>query len=101
MRRINIANEFSTTPGTRYIKDGPDSGEKFRDEILIPRYRAWNEGEVTIELDGVEGYPASFLEEAFGGFARAFGRDTALAKLRFVSNDSSLVREIEEYIGDA
>jgi hypothetical protein len=101
MTRIKIAVDFSATPGTRYVKDGSDSGEKFREEVLIPRYRESNGADLVIELDGVEGYPASFLEEAFGGFARQFGRDVALTRLRFVSNDSSLIQEIQEYIRDA
>lgn len=101
MTRIRIATDFSPTPGTRYVKDGPDSGEKFREEVLIPRYLASNQSDLVVELDGVEGYPASFLEEAFGGFARRFGKAVSLARLRFVSNDSSLIQEILEYIRDA
>lgn len=31
---INIAIEYSRTPGARYISDGPFSGEDFRDNFL-------------------------------------------------------------------
>lgn len=102
MSVINIARDFSDTPGTRYEKDGPFSGERFREEILVPAYRRL-EGpkQIVVELDGVEGYPASFLEEAFGGFARLFGRKEASRVLDFRSVDSTLITEIREYVEDA
>jgi len=49
----------------------------------------------------VEGYPASFLEEAFGGFARRYGKEVTQTKLKFVSADISLIREINTYIAEA
>ncbi|TIR17567.1 MAG: DUF4325 domain-containing protein [Mesorhizobium sp.] len=68
MRTIRVADEFSATPGGRYLSDGPFSGEDFRERILIP---ALNEGSpVTVVLDGTRGYPSSFLDEAFAGLAR-------------------------------
>ena len=30
----SIANEFSTTPGGRFRKHGPYSGQEFRDDVL-------------------------------------------------------------------
>ena len=68
VRTINILNEFSRTPGGRYYTDGPASGQKFREEVLIPAL-AEND-HLTIEMDGTRGYPSSFLEEAFGGLVR-------------------------------
>ena len=38
MIQINIAQDFSNTPGGRYKVNGPYSGEEFRDNILIPNY---------------------------------------------------------------
>ena len=35
---IKIATEFSNTPGGRFIKEGPNSGEEFRDKLLEPKY---------------------------------------------------------------
>ena len=68
----SIANEFSTTPGGRFRKHGPYSGEEFRDDVLCNLLRtAMGDGDtLTIELDGTAGYPSSFLEEAFGGLIR-------------------------------
>ncbi|WP_051631281.1 STAS-like domain-containing protein [Afifella pfennigii] len=59
-------------PGGRYIKDGPYSGQWFREEILRPALQeAREKGEaVRVLLDGAPGYGSSFLEEAFGGAVR-------------------------------
>jgi len=35
--KINIARDFSPTPGPRYIHEGNNSGELFRKEILYPK----------------------------------------------------------------
>lgn len=98
---INIARDYTTTPGARYPSDGPHSGEDFRDTVLIPIFERSNKDIVVVELDGVEGYPASFLEEAFGGFARHYGKGIAQTKLKFVSADISLIQEIDTYISEA
>ena len=67
-----IADEFSTTPGGRFRKHGPYSGEEFRDDVLRGLLRRAIEADdkVAIVLDGTAGYPSSFLEEAFGGLIR-------------------------------
>lgn len=69
---INIATDFSKTPGGRYRTDGPASGEEFRERVLLPAVKQAREhqGHVTVILDGARGYPSSFLEEAFGGLVR-------------------------------
>ena len=69
---INIANDFTDTPGPRYIIDGEFSGELFRETILLSKYMEARENKVKliIETDGTFGYPPSFLEESFGGLRR-------------------------------
>lgn len=64
---INIARDFSTKPVGRFREDGPHSGQVFREDFLVPNLE---KGDVIIVLDGTEGYPSSFLEEAFGGLMR-------------------------------
>jgi hypothetical protein len=66
---ISVRNNFSENPSGRYLTDGPNSGQRFRDEWLLPALKA-NE-KVTVDLDGALGYGSSFLEEAFGGLVRA------------------------------
>jgi len=74
-RRIDIASEFSPYPGGRYKADGSFSGQEFREEFLLPALQEvpGKYSRVVIVLDGVAGYPASFLEEAFGGLVRVHG----------------------------
>lgn len=72
---IDVARDFSKVPGGRFARLGPYSGEEFRKLHLVPALRAARKdnGRVTVILDGAAGYPASFLEEAFGGLIREEG----------------------------
>jgi hypothetical protein len=105
MKPINIAQDFSKVPGPRFRAEGPNSGEEFRETILQPRFEEARRAGVKliIELDGAMfGYPASFLEESFGGLARDFGIEAVRDGLTFVSRDEPmLLNEIAEYIRDA
>lgn len=91
MRILNIAKEFSKFPAGRFRSDGPNSAERFRDDLLIPVI----DGELCIQLDGVLGYGSSFLEEAFGGLAR---KGYPVDKLMFDSVDARLISEIRSYM---
>lgn len=75
MTTIRVAKDFSATPGGRYRRHGPYSGEEFREVILLPRVRAAQaqNQRVVVDFDGVAGIPSSFLEEAFGGLIRVLG----------------------------
>jgi len=101
---IRIAQEFSSTPGSRYKDEGTFSGEEFLKSILQPKFlQAESEGvNLLIDLDGAEGYATSFLEEAFGGLARVFTPKRVLKLLEFKSDDEPLlVEEIKSYIKEA
>jgi hypothetical protein len=101
MTTINIANQFSRYPAGRYEKDGPYTGEVFRDEHLIPALKA-GDGRIVIEFDGTRGLASSFLEEAFGGLIRkGFDEKTLLGRLDLRSTDESILMEINEYIRNA
>ena len=65
---LNIAKEFTDSPGGRYRKDGRYSGEEFLDTLLRPAYeKAKAKGQkLVIELDDVYGYPSSFVSGSFG-----------------------------------
>lgn len=67
MKGISIAKDFSVTPIGRYNDDSDYNGTKFRETVLR---KALSEGSVEVDLDGVEGFGSSFLEEAFGGLVR-------------------------------
>lgn len=96
-RHLSIARDFSRYPAGRFKSDGPYSGEKFRDDFLVP---AMETGELmTIDLDGVRGFGSSFLEEAFGGLVRnGYSSEKVLRTFTFVSSDPSLKVEIEDYV---
>ncbi len=73
MPMLNIANDFSKTPAGRSANlHGEHSGETFRDEKLWPMLQQAmkSNSKLTVTLDGTAGYPASFLDEAFGGMIR-------------------------------
>jgi hypothetical protein len=101
---INIAKDFSKTPGPRYKKNGKFSGEEFRETILLPKFREAqkNHEKLTINLDGGFGYLISFLEEAFGGLARIVGPSEVLSIIDLQSlEEPSLHEEIISYIKNA
>lgn len=96
-QRINVAEDFSRYPAGRYKTDGPFSGERFRDEFLVPILE--KEDRARIELDGTRGYGSSFLEEAFGGLVRKnYPPDRVLQSFELISSDQSLILEIKDYI---
>lgn len=95
---INIARDFSRAPAGRFISDGPNSGERFREQFLVPALSGGTA--VVLEMDGTRGYGSSFLEEAFGGLVRRGFAAAELAKrLVFKTKDASLVSEIRGYWG--
>jgi hypothetical protein len=71
MKTINIATQFSRTPGGRNEDDGKYSGERFRRDFLAPALKG--NKKVRVLIDGTSGYGSSFLEEAFGGLVRVEG----------------------------
>ena len=65
---LNIAREYSRSPAGRFRKDGPATGERFREDFLKPALES-NEY-VEVNLNDTGGYGSSFLEESFGGLIR-------------------------------
>lgn len=98
---VNIGRQFSRFPAGRYAKDGPASGEEFREKVLRPLLDSGVE-KIRVELDDALGYGSSFLEEAFGGLVRVGYRpESLMSTFEFVSDDFSLNDEIQSYIRDA
>lgn len=67
--RISIASDFSETPFGRYYEDGDETGQRFREELLLPALESGKK--VVIDIDNVAGLPSSFWEEALGGAVRS------------------------------
>lgn len=98
--KIKIASDYTTAPGGRFKKLGYFSGEDFRERFLEPHLSNSSEDIIIeIDLDGTEGFPSSFLDEAFGGLARLIGKERCLKSLNFISTeDMLLIDEIKNYI---
>ncbi|MDI9506565.1 MAG: DUF4325 domain-containing protein [Bacillota bacterium] len=97
---IHISKDYSKIPGGRYIKDGPFSGEEFRETILRPKFLEAKQQNTTLQvnLDGGYGYGSSFLEEAFGGLAREL-KDPAILRIEIISEEETiLISQITKYI---
>lgn len=100
--QINVLTDFSDEPIGRFPEDGPNNGQRFRLEFLIPALEQHDS--VFIDLDGTEGYGSSFLEEAFGGLVRKHGYSSSelAERLSFKSEeDDSFISEILQYIQEA
>ena len=102
---ISIAKSFSVTPGSRYRKEGPFSGEEFRDDILKPAFdKALEENKkLIVSLDGTLGYGTSFLEEAFGGLARIYNNSKkVMDNIEIISIEEPYLKDdVLEYIEKA
>ena len=88
--KINIKEDFSDAPGARYKKDGPNSGEEFYERFLKPRFEEAKKNNVKliINLDGVWGYPSSFVSGSFGKLSLEYGAEVVLDTIIFVSSES-------------
>lgn len=103
---LNIAKEFTRTPGPRYVWEGAFSGETFRKELLLPRLKEAISRNMILEvnLDFTAGYGTSFLEEAFGGLVRHEGvsKDDVVRFIRVRSNEEpELKDDIIAYVNEA
>ena len=100
MITINIAKDYTKTPGGRLRIDGPFSGEDFRETVLKPKYEmAKKTGEsLEVILDGGYGYGPSFLDEAFGGLARITKDQDLLSIIIKSDEEPSQIGNIIRYI---
>jgi hypothetical protein len=104
--KIQIAKDFSRTPGARFPEEGDFSGQDFRENILLPKLKEAFKLNVKLEidLDGTAGMGTSFLEEAFGGLIRYNKIDYNKIKdtIIFISkSDPEYIREIKIYMEEA
>lgn len=100
---INIAKDYTKTPGGRFIDEGPYSGEDFRISVLYPKFEEslQTNSTLTVVLDGGYGYAPSFLEEAFGGLARQT-KNRKVLDIKIISEEEPMqIEKIKEYISKA
>jgi hypothetical protein len=89
---INIEKDFSSTLGARYRVDGDWSGQQFLEEILKPKFAKVlkDNKRLFIDLDGVYGYPSSFVSGSFGKLSLEYGADLVLDHIEFKSENNPL-----------
>ena len=82
--QIKVLSDFSMSPGPRYCKQGPDSGEEFYHKVLNRRFaEAYkNSAQLVLDLDGTDGYMSSFLDEAIDDF----GEEAVKTYLRVITD---------------
>lgn len=103
MVEINIALHFTKTPGARNYDDGKKSGEEFFHQVLQPKYlQATKEGtKLKIVIDGIEGFPSSFINEAFGLLGNTYPPEEVWNNLIIVSTEvPKYVKKIKESIDE-
>jgi hypothetical protein len=99
MVTINVAKDFSTTPGARNYGDGEFSGEEFYDTILKPKFHEALESGVKLKivLDGTDGIASSFLNEAFRRLGGEFGPDVSWQNLVLISDEvPKYIKKVKE-----
>ena len=101
MIEIKISKDFTFAPGARDYDDGKFSGQEFFDKILKDKFEEAQDADVKlrIDLDGVEGYPSSFLSESFGLLGNLYGGDETWNRLSLISNEvPKYIKKIKLYI---
>lgn len=100
--RIDVAARQSPHPGPRYRRQGPHSGEEFREDILLPAVRrAAERGDelpIVIDTSGCTyGCPVGWTEEVFGGARRALGTEAATRSIA-VEGEAATVAEATGFL---
>jgi hypothetical protein len=87
-----IAVEFKDNPGARDREDGPNSGQEFLEDVFLARFnKAVDENYIVlIDLDGVWGYPSSFVSGSFGKLSMERGSEILLKHLQFKSDKNPI-----------
>lgn len=101
-RSIVVARDFSRSPAGRTVDDGPNSGERFREELLWPALKNGTD-HVEVDLRGALTFGSSFLDEAFGGLVRKYRYSPKLLRqrLEILSDLDLYVAKIWSYVDDA
>lgn len=99
---LNIAKDFSETPGDRYIDESKYSAEEFRETLLEPllNYCIDNDEVLVVNFDGSYGYSSGFLEESFGGLIRkGYDASDILNNMAFISkDDETIINKVTNYM---
>lgn len=102
---INIGNDFSRIPSGRTREDGPNSGQRFREEFLMPIINDDSIDRIIIDFSNIyQSIGSSFLDEAFGYLIikKVISYEDFRKKLLFQGeNKTILLDRIEKIIQDS
>lgn len=101
---INVGEEFYPRPAGRFYTDGSHSGQRFREEKLVPAIKQLGPDEkLIIDFSTVTMAGSSFLEESFGGLVRKrkISKERLLETLEIITKRKIIKERIYEYINDA
>lgn len=109
--KINIAKDFSPYPAGRYRTEGQSSGEAFlNDHLMTKLFMAINEKVLLeIDLNGMNGYPSSFISGSFGKLTFELGKligkkeasSLVLKHITFICSDSNAkIKAIQDEINN-
>lgn len=93
-KTIDVGNDFSRIPSGRTREDGPNSGEKFREDFLIPTMKDGNVDRIIIDFSNLyQSIGSSFLDEAFGYLIRKeiISYDDFKKKFLFIGDNKSIL----------
>ena len=98
---LNLVKEYPQFkyPGHRSRSQSENSGEEFRDDILIPFIKNNKSHNIIINFEGAVGFPPSFLEEAFGGCITKGINE--ITQVKVVGIDEIEEERIKRYINKA
>jgi len=94
-QKISLVKDFSEFPGGRLKKDGPFSGEEFRERFLVKAIAEGNP--LIIDLNGAYSIPPSFLDESFGSLVKLHGIILVKKLFRIIlDDDPDAMRELQD-----
>ncbi len=104
IKNISISKDFSRVPAGRFYSDGPFSGQRFREEFLLPALKNKDISKVIVNLDNLCGVGSSFWDEAFTQLIirEKIPYQELLDKLEFVcTDDDTLIPLLTSYLKEA
>lgn len=97
IKELSVQTGLPMLPGGRYISEGKNSAEEFRDTHLAPALKDEDSyDQVRVDFGGVTDFSAAFLDEAFGGLVRQHKMDGDFLKKRLVICTSE--GDMEDYV---
>lgn len=101
MKTIKLATDFSRFPIGRNDDEGEFNGDKFKREVLLPRWQELDHNEnLIIDLNGLAGIGRSFLDSSFGKLLRdkVFTENDLKKRIIFQSQDIQIKAKVDRWI---